>query len=142
MIDPGFEFWHIYLWNSWMYSSFFFFLKNVFIFWWLFFTFIYLAASGLVACKIFVVSCKIFSVHGLSSCGTWAPEHAGSGVMAHWLDCSMAFNFYLQCNFYLVFWPGIEPTSPAFQGKLLTTAPPEKSLGCTLNTEVSFSPIS
>ena len=70
------------------------------------YVFIWLPQVLVVAGKIFVVSCKIFAVHGLSSCGMWALEHAGSGVMAHRLNCSMA------CGI-LVSWPGIEPTSPA-----------------------------
>ena len=56
--------------------------------------------------------------HGLSSYATWAFI-----VAAGWFCCSVA------CGI-LVSQPGIEPTSPALQGRFLTTAPPGKlSLG-------------
>ena len=59
---------------------------------------------------------------GLSSCGTWAPEHAGAGslVVARGRSCPVA------CVI-LVPQPGIEPTSPALEGGFLTTGPPGKS---------------
>ena len=74
-------------------------------------------------CWVFAVACGFFFavLHGLlSSCGTWAPEHAGSGVVARGLSCPAA------CGI-LVSRPGIEPTSPALEGELLTTGPPGKS---------------
>ena len=45
-------------------------------------------------------------VCGLSSCGTWATKACG----------------------FLITRPGIEPTSPALQGRFSTTGPPVKSL--------------
>ena len=62
------------------------------------------------------------AVHGLlSSCGTWAPECAGSVVAERRLSCPMA------CGI-LVPRPGIEPESVALVGGFLTTGPPGKSL--------------
>ena len=63
---------------------------------------------------ILVTACRIFTVCGLGSCGTWAPEHAGSVVVTCKFSCSTA------CG-SLVPQPGIEPTSPALEGGFLTT---------------------
>ena len=52
----------------------------------------------------------------LSHCGAWAPEHAGSVVAALGFSCPAA------CG-SLVPGPGIEPTSPALEGRFLTTGP-------------------
>ena len=54
---------------------------------------------------------------GLSSCDAWALEHVGSVVVARHLSFSMAYET-------LVPEPGIEPVSPALQGRFLTTGPP------------------
>ena len=71
---------------------------------------IYLAVSGL-SWVSFVV------VHGLSSCSsTWAPEHRGLVVAVCRLSC-----------FSHVPRPGIRPTSPALQGRFLSSGPPGKS---------------
>ena len=99
------------------------FLKN--------YLFIYLAVSGLscgmwdlcfgmwdlffVACRLFVVACRL-----LSSCGPRALEREGSVVVARGLSCPEA------CGI-LVPRPGIEPASPALEGRFLTTGPPGKS---------------
>ena len=64
---------------------------------------------------------SVVAVRGLSICGTWVPERAGSVVAARRLSCPTA------CGI-LVPRPGIEPASPALEGRLLTTAPPGKSL--------------
>ena len=61
-----------------------------------------------------VVSGLSFSIWGLHWC-------AGSAVAVCGLSCPAASGI-------LVPWPGIKPVSPAFQGRLLTTAPPEKFL--------------
>ena len=63
---------------------------------------------------------SVVAVGGLPSCGTWALESAGSVVVAHRLSCPVA------CGI-LVPRPGIEPTSPALEGGVLTTGPPGKS---------------
>ena len=57
---------------------------------------------------------------GLGSCGTWAPEHAGSVVMTCRFSCSAACGISVPL-------PGIEPTSPALQGVFLATGQPGKS---------------
>ena len=64
-------------------------------------------------------------VHGISSCGPWAPEHADSQVAVHGLSCSAT------CGI-LVPQPGIEPVSSVFQGELLTTVPGEVSSAARL----------
>ena len=67
---------------------------------------------------VLVVSCRIFL------CGTQASEGAGSVVALLGLSCSMT------CGI-LVPQLGFKPTSPALQGRFLTTGPPGKSLvGC------------
>ena len=83
-----------------------------------------------------VVACGF----SLSSCGAQAPGHMGSVVcgmqslylrrtssvvVAHGLSCPVA------CGI-LIPWPGIEPTSPALQGRLFITGPPGKSLHVVL----------
>ena len=70
---------------------------------------IWLRRVLVVACVIFLVVC------GLSSCGTWAPEVAA---------CQLSFP--VVCGI-LVPQPGIEPASPALEGRFLTTLPPGKS---------------
>ena len=57
---------------------------------------------------------------GFSSCGTQAPECAGSVVVACGLSCPAA------CGL-LVPQPGIKPASPALEGGFLTTGPPGKA---------------
>ena len=64
---------------------------------------------------------KYYSFGCVSSCGVWAPEQAGSVVVAHGLSCPMA------CGI-LVPQPGMEPMSPTLEGKILTTRPPGRSL--------------
>ena len=61
-------------------------------------------------------------VHGLlSSCGTQALECAGSVVVVRGLSCpATAYGI-------LVPRTGIEPVSPALEGRFLTTGPPGKS---------------
>ena len=59
-------------------------------------------------------------VRGLSSCGVRAPEHVGSVAAARGLSCPTA------CGI-LVPPPGIEPMSPALEGRFLPTGPPGKS---------------
>ena len=53
-------------------------------------------------------------------CSTWA-----SLVAAHRLSCPAACRILVPC-------PGIEPASPALEGRFFTTAPPGKSLPVTL----------
>ena len=76
-------------------------------------------------------------VHGLlSTCGAWAPERMDSVVcstLTHSLRCtsSVVVACGLSCpRAYgiLVPQPGIEPVSPALEGRFLTTGPPGKSL--------------
>ena len=55
-----------------------------------------------------------------SSHGAWALECAGFVLVVHGLSCSLTHGI-------LVPWPGIEPTSPALQGWILTIRPPGKS---------------
>ena len=64
--------------------------------------------------RIFVVLCVVFC------CGTWSLKCVSSVVVLHRLSCPSA------CEI-LVPQTGIEPTSPALQGRLLTTGPPGKS---------------
>ena len=59
-------------------------------------------------------------MHGLSKCGAWALEHSGSLTAGHRLSCPEA------CGI-LVPQPGIQPTSPALQGRFLTSGPPVNS---------------
>ena len=66
-------------------------------------------------CWVLVAAHGIFTaVHGLSSCGTWAPACMGSEVAVYRVSCSMI------CGI-LVPQPGIEPKSPELQGRFLTT---------------------
>ena len=60
-------------------------------------------------------------VHRLSGCGALAAECTGSIVAARGLRYSVA------CGI-IVPQPGIEPRSPASQGRFLTTGLPGKSL--------------
>ena len=55
------------------------------------------------------------------SCGTRALEHVGPVVMVCWLS------FTVVCGISVPR-PGIEPSSPALEGRFLITEPPEKSL--------------
>ena len=64
----------------------------------------------------FVAARRLFS-----SCGMQAPECTGSVVAVRGLSCPMARGI-------LVPRPGIEPPSPALEGRFLTTGPPGKSL--------------
>ena len=72
---------------------------------------------------------SVVTAHRLSSCGAWAPEHTGSVVVAHGLSCPTA------CGI-LVPRQGIEPASPALEGRFLTTGPPGKSpqIFCTASS--------
>ena len=89
---------------------------------------IYLAALRVlvVAHGIFIVSCGSFTekaqtlvlAHRLR--GAWA-----SVVVERWLTCSKA------C-WNLVSWWGIKPLSSSWQGRVLTTGPPGKSLNFNL----------
>ena len=86
-----------------------FFFMNIYL------IFIWLHPVLAAAHRIFLVSSGPFTAaHGLSSYGAWA------SVVAV-LSCSAA------CGI-LVSRPGMEPTSPALQGRFLTTGPPGKSL--------------
>ena len=80
------------------------------------YVFVYLAASGL-RCIIWVLSLwctdSLVAAHVLQS---W-----GSVVAAHGFSCSVT------CGI-LVPRPVIEPTSPALQGRFLTTGPPPEYL--------------
>ena len=71
----------------------------------------------------FAAAHRLFAAaHGLlSSCGTQAPEHAGSVVAVRGLSCPAAHSI-------LVSRRGIKPGSPALEGGFLTTGPPGKSL--------------
>ena len=80
-----------------------------------------------VACGIFLAWCWIFvMVHSVSSCGLLAPELAGfSSCSTHVFSSSIACGIFVP-------WPGIEPTSPASQGRILTSGSPRKSLCSSL----------
>ena len=107
--------------------------------WSLFLTFIYLFIFGCIRSQVqhtgsslqhagsFVGIHRLFiAVRGLlSSCGAWAAERMGSVVAAHGLSCPAA------CGL-LVSRPGIKCTSPALEGRFLTTGPPGKSLKWSL----------
>lgn len=58
---------------------------------------------------------------GFSRCSTWSQCFccAGSGVVVHWLRCSVACGILPR--------PSIEPMSPTLACKFLTTRPPGKS---------------
>ena len=71
----------------------------------------------------------------LSSCGSWAPEYAGSVVVARGLSCPMARGI-------LAPRPGIEPMSLALECKFLTTGPPGKSHLLLFFLKPAFSVIS
>ena len=81
-----------------------FVLRNI-----LFHLFIWLRWVLVVARRIFRWACEL-----LSSFGARTVERAGSVVVARWLSCSAA------CGI-LVPQPGIEPASPALEGRFLTT---------------------
>ena len=78
----------------------------------------------------------------LSSCGTRAPERVGSvfcGTLALWLRhaTSVLATCGLSCPVacgILVPRTGIEPASPALEGRFFTTGPPGKSLHRSLKT--------
>ena len=94
--------------------------------------FIWLCWVLVVALRIFVALCRSFS-GGLwhSSCNAWALDHVVPVVAAYQFSCSVA------CGI-LVPQPGIEPMSPALQGRFLTTGPPGKSLALLLSDHKSF----
>ena len=79
-------------------------------------------ARGLSSCGTQAPECagSVVAACGLSSCGVWALEHVGSVVVAHGLSCPAA------CGI-LIPQPGIKPASPASEGGFLTTGPPGKS---------------
>ena len=63
---------------------------------------------------------SVVAVHRLSSCGTRALECAGSVGAARRLSYPAACGIVVPP-------PGIEPMSPALEGRFLTTGPPGKS---------------
>ena len=69
-------------------------------------------------------------------CGTWglSLQLMGSVVVAYRFSCPMARGI-------LVPRPGIEPTSPALQGGVLTTRPPRKPQLFQLFLHYGFSPV-
>ena len=79
------------------------------------------AASGGLSCGAQALGTRasVVVAHRLSSCGTWALECRLSSCGA-WA--------YLLCGTWDLPGSGIEPVSPAFAGRFLTTAPPGKSL--------------
>ena len=93
--------------------------------------FIWLGRVLVAACRIFRCSTRalrcgtqaslVAVCRLLSSCGVWAPERAGSVVVARGLSCPAA------CGI-LVPRPGIDPASLALEGGFLTTGQPVKSL--------------
>ena len=78
--------------------------------------FVYLVASGL-HCVVWVLSLRCMD----SLVVAHVHQSWGSVVRAHGLSCSAA------CGI-LVPRPGIKPTSPALQGRFLTTGPPPEYL--------------
>ena len=88
----------------------------------LYFLYIFLALLGLVVAHgLFVTVHRL-----LSNCGLWAPECTGSVVEVLEPGCPAA------CGI-LVPWPRIEPSSPALEGRFLTTRPPGKSFGILIS---------
>ena len=94
--------------------------------------------------RLFVVTHELLSSCGvrvfLSSCGAWAPGCVGSVAVAHGVQSTRALSLRhassvavvrgLSCPAacgILVPQPGIEPTSPALEGRFFTTGPPGKS---------------
>ena len=75
---------------------------------------------SVVACIIFIMSYRIFS------CG------ARTLVVAHRVSCSKASGILLPR-------PGIEPVSPALEGRFLATGPPGKSLCWFISELTPFS---
>ena len=59
---------------------------------------------------------SFIAAHGLSSCGSGAPEGAISVVSAHWFSCPKAHGI-------LILWPGIKFMSPELQVRFLTPGP-------------------
>ena len=76
--------------------------------------------SLVVACGLLERVGSVIVACRCSSCGTRASEHVGPVVVVCGLSCPVA------CGI-LVPQPGIEPTSPALEGRFLTTGPPGKS---------------
>ena len=72
--------------------------------------------------------CCFVVAHGLSSCGSQALKHVSSVVAAHGLSCSMAYRILFPS-------PGIKPTSPALEGRFLTTKLPGKPHSFFLTAE-------
>ena len=64
---------------------------------------------------------SVVVAHRLPSCGARALGCAGSVIAAREFSCPVA------CGILFIR-PGIEPESPALEGRFLTTAPPGKSL--------------
>ena len=66
-----------------------------------------------------------------SSCGTWASGSGAHGLVVSVHGLSLAGAHGLSCPVarrILVPQPGIQPTSPAMEGRFLATGPPGKSL--------------
>ena len=72
------------------------------------------ARAFVVVCGLFIGMCRL-----LSNCDVQAPEYTGSVVVAQGLSRPAA------CKI-LVRQPGIKPTSPALEGRFLTTGPTGK----------------
>ena len=97
-----------------------YFLKRLFIYFWLHWFFV--AAHGLsvvVLCGFLVAVVSLVAEHRLRSCSTWALEYTSSVVVVHGLGCSMTW-------WILVPSPGIKPIFPALAGGFLTTEPLRK----------------
>ena len=96
----------------------------LFSFWFFFniYLFNYLAALGL--------SCGLQDLHGGSqaSLQLWRLRSGAHGLSSCPVACGI-----------LVPQPGIEPASPALEGRFLTTGPPGKSLGHLVNNADSHS---
>ena len=76
--------------------------------------------NGETSCSFFGCTGSSLQCMGFSSCDAWAPEHVGSVVVVCWLSCPTAGGI-------VVPWLGIEPVSPALEGRLFITGPPGKS---------------
>ena len=87
-----------------------------------FFFYIYLSVSDLSG---------VVGLCGVFCCGAWPPELVDSVVAAHGLSCSEARRI-------LVSWPGIEPASPALQGRFVATGPPGSPSGIVGRACLSF----
>ena len=102
-----------------------------------FFKYLVLAVLGLECCAGSSSLHEAFSRQNewrlLSGCSAWAPHcvgflRCGSRALECGGFCGFSTQAYLPRGMWNLSGPGIEPMSPALQGRLLTTGPPGKPL--------------